>query len=60
MRCVHRFGLSNALVWLRDKKPGGHAALPGINAPLLDAVWARSLEMEGNGDYLYAVLVRKD
>ena len=60
MRCVHRFGLSNALIWLRDKKPGGHAALPGINAPLLDAVWARTLEIEGNGDYLYAVLVRKD
>ncbi len=60
MRCIHRFGISNALIWLRDRKPGGQAALPNINAPLLDAVWARSLEMEGNGDYLYALLVRKD
>ncbi|RKE72317.1 class I SAM-dependent methyltransferase [Pseudorhodoplanes sinuspersici] len=60
MRCVHRFGISNALIWLRDKKPGGHKPLPNINAPLLDAVWARALELEGSGDYLYAVLVRKD
>lgn len=56
MRCVHRFGLSNALIWLRDKRPGGRQALPHIGTALLDSMWARSLEAEGVGDYLYAVL----
>ncbi|HET7681155.1 MAG TPA: class I SAM-dependent methyltransferase [Xanthobacteraceae bacterium] len=58
VRCVHRFGLSNALIWLRDKKPGGRKPLPHVGTPLLDAVWARALEAEGVGDYLYAILAR--
>jgi 2-polyprenyl-3-methyl-5-hydroxy-6-metoxy-1,4-benzoquinol methylase len=58
VRCVHRFGLSNALIWLRDKKPGGRTQLPHVGTPLLDAVWARALEEKGVGDYLYAVLAR--
>ena len=58
VRCVHRFGLSNALIWLRDKKPGGRTQLPHVATPLLDAVWARALEAQGVGDYLYAVLAR--
>ena len=58
VRCVHRFGLSNALIWLRDKKPGGRKQLPHVGTPLMDAVWARALEAEGVGDYLYAVLAR--
>lgn len=56
MRCVHRFGLSNALIWLRDRKPGGRTKLPHIGKPLFDAMWARELEEEGAGDYLYALL----
>ena len=58
IRCVHRFGLSNALIWLRDKKPGGRMQLPHVGTPLLDSVWARALEAEGVGDYLYAILAR--
>ena len=58
VRCVHRFGLSNALIWLRDKKPGGRTQLPHAGTPLLDSVWARALEAEGAGDYLYAILSR--
>jgi SAM-dependent methyltransferase len=35
-RCVHRFGLSNALRWLRERRPGGKQALPHLAPPLLD------------------------
>lgn len=50
--CVHRFGLSNAMKWLRDRKPGGTQSLPSVNA-LMDRCWQASLEQAGTGDYLY-------
>ena len=58
IQCVHRYGLSNALRWIRDRKPGGREAMPHIDARL-DAVWQRHLEAEGAGDYLYARLARR-
>ena len=58
LRCVHRYGLSNALRWIRDQKPGGREALPHIDARL-DAVWQRHLEAEGASDYIYARLSRQ-
>jgi SAM-dependent methyltransferase len=58
IRCVHRYSLSNALRWIRDRKPGGREDLPHIDARL-DAVWQRHLEAEGAGDYLYARLTRR-
>ena len=51
-RCVHRFGLSNALIWLRDRKPGGSFSLPSVNA-VMEHCWQNSLEQAGTGDYLY-------
>lgn len=60
VRCVHRFGLSNALIWLRDRQPRGRAKLPYVSSPLFDAMWVRGLEAEGVGDYLYAVLAREE
>lgn len=51
-RCVHRFGLSNAMKWLRDRKPGGAQSLPAVNK-LVDKCWQASLEQAGTGDYLY-------
>lgn len=57
-RCVHRFGLANALGWLRDRRPPGRATFPGIEDASLDAVWRSTLEREFRGDYLYATLVR--
>jgi len=56
--CVHRFGLSNAMTWLRDRRPGGHAALPHIQSPMLDRLWQTHLEQAGVGDYLYVWLER--
>lgn len=51
----HRFDLSNALVWLRDRRPSGRGTIPPLD-PNLDAVWRQSLETQGRSDYLYAVL----
>ena len=60
MRCAHRFGLSNAMMWLRDRRPGGRGQLPYVGTPLFDALWARGLEAQDVGDYLYAVLSRDE
>lgn len=57
--CVHRFGLANALLWLRDKRPLGRKAIAGLDDPTLDASWRIALEKAFKGDYLYAVLSRK-
>lgn len=51
--CVHRFGLSNAMAWVRDGKPTGSKSLPHLESVLLDNVWKNYLESHGRGDYLY-------
>jgi SAM-dependent methyltransferase len=58
IRCSHRFGLSNAITWLRDRRPGGRDSMPIVGKPLFDDVWARGLEEQDAGDYLFAVLAR--
>lgn len=55
VRAVHRFGLSNALRWLRDRAPGGDRPLDGVDSAELDALWARHLEAAGTADYLFGV-----
>ncbi len=56
----HRFGLDNALRWLRDRAPGGRDALPGLGDATLDAVWRTHLERTGAGDFLYARFRRNE
>ena len=51
---VHRFDLSNALLWLRDRRPSGLGAVPV--APPVDAAFQKWLETSGRADYLYARL----
>ena len=51
---VHRFDLSNLLVWLRDRRPSGLGAI-AVSGPL-DAAFAATLEASGRSDYLYAWL----
>jgi 2-polyprenyl-3-methyl-5-hydroxy-6-metoxy-1,4-benzoquinol methylase len=53
-RSVHRFDLSNALLWLRDRRPTGLGAV-GVS-PVVNAAFAEWLEREGRADYLYATL----
>lgn len=50
----HRFDLSNALVWLRDKRPSGLGTIRLDGA--MDAGWRHTLISTGRSDYLYAVL----
>lgn len=50
----HRFDLSNAMVWMRDKRPTGNGKLPFDAA--LNAAWREHLIREGRSDYLYAIL----
>ena len=49
---AHRFDLSNAILWLRDKRPTGLAALGLPSAA--DAIYRGLLEASGRSDYLYA------
>ena len=58
--CVHRFGLSNAMLWLRDRKPGGRIPLPALDNDHLDYSWKHYLESQGRGDYLYFLLKPKE
>ena len=48
----HRYDLSNAILWLRDKRPTGLGAL-AFSAPG-DGVFRGMLEASGRADYLYA------
>jgi 2-polyprenyl-3-methyl-5-hydroxy-6-metoxy-1,4-benzoquinol methylase len=52
-RVVHRFGLSNTLTWLRDRRPVGRSLLPHLDSPLVDRFWQSYLEQVGCGDYCY-------
>jgi SAM-dependent methyltransferase len=54
-RHVHRYGMSNALAWLRDRKPTGQWRLDGIS-PLADALWRGYLEETGQADTVYSFL----
>jgi SAM-dependent methyltransferase len=51
---VHRFDLSNFLVWLRDRAPSGLRRVPVD--PVLDAAFRQTLVATGRSDYLYAWL----
>jgi SAM-dependent methyltransferase len=57
-RCLHRFGISNTLAWLRDRKPTGDQPLPMLDDPLLNEFWKNYLESKDAGDYLYLLLRR--
>ncbi len=52
---VHRFGMSNAFAWLRDRKPSGLARLSGIDIAA-DAFWKGYMEKSGKSDCLYKLL----
>ena len=52
-RFVHRFGVANTLLWLRERTPGGRDPLPGLDDPALDSVWRDTLAREGTADTIY-------
>jgi 2-polyprenyl-3-methyl-5-hydroxy-6-metoxy-1,4-benzoquinol methylase len=53
---VHRYGMSNALAWLRDRRPSGDLRIEGIT-PGADLTWRAQLEASGQSDCLYMTLV---
>jgi 2-polyprenyl-3-methyl-5-hydroxy-6-metoxy-1,4-benzoquinol methylase len=53
---VHRFDLSNALLWLRDRRPTGLQKV--AISPVLNATFREALVREGRSDYLYAWMSR--
>lgn len=57
-KCVHRFGISNAIAWLRDNRPTGNKPIKYMEAPVLNGFWKSYLESIGVGDYLYFKLER--
>jgi SAM-dependent methyltransferase len=57
-RWAQRFGISNTLAWLRDRKPTGDRPLPKMDDPIINEFWKNYLESEGISDYLYLLLRR--
>lgn len=55
---VHRFGLSNALAWARDRRPTGNMRINGIDA-LIDSGWKSYLESTGQADWVFLILKPK-
>jgi SAM-dependent methyltransferase len=55
VRHIHRFGIANALRWLRDRKPTGRASLAPFDRAA-DDLWRTWLESTGRADNLYVVL----
>lgn len=56
-RYLHRYGMANALHWLRDRRPTGNAPLAGIDN-LADSFWKSYLEASGCSDTLFMTLKR--
>ena len=55
-RCfIHRYGMSNALYWLRDKQPLGLNRIDGIS-DTADKLWKSYLEATGQSESIFAVL----
>jgi SAM-dependent methyltransferase len=59
-QCQQRFGISNVLRWLRDRRPKGDAPLPHFGDALINETWKAYLESKGIGDYLYMLLKRAE
>ncbi len=57
VRHVHRYGMANTLLWLRDRKPQGRTPIAAIDR-MADDMWRAWLESTGRSDNLYLVLRR--
>jgi SAM-dependent methyltransferase len=54
-RFVHRYGMANALAWLRDRRPTGRQRIDAIG-PLADELWCSYLAQSGRTDCIYMIL----
>ena len=55
IRQVQRYGLSNTLTWLNEKKPKGHSKVEFIPESLEDH-YKRACEELGQADYIISVV----
>jgi SAM-dependent methyltransferase len=60
VRYFQRYGLSNTMQWLRDRRPAGGRTLAGLEDADVDALWSRHLERTGQADQLLVLLQRQD
>ncbi len=56
---IHRYGMANALTWLRDRSPKGDVSIPGIGK-MADDFWKAYLQETGQSDTLFMILERKE
>ena len=56
-RYLHTYGMSNMILWKKERRPKGNTRVPGINA-VADELWGSYLESTGQTDTIY-VLARK-
>ncbi len=56
-RFLHTYGMSNALSWMKERRPTGNRRLPGIDHTA-DTLWNSYLETSGQADTLF-ILSRK-
>lgn len=54
-RFVHRYGMANALAWLRDRRPTGRRRIEAIG-PLADELWESYLKQVGKADCIFMTL----
>jgi 2-polyprenyl-3-methyl-5-hydroxy-6-metoxy-1,4-benzoquinol methylase len=59
VRYLHRYGMANALHWLRDRRPKGDTPIAGIDT-MADGFWTSYLEASGRSDTLFMTLKPKN
>ena len=51
-RYLQTYGMSNALLWMKERRPSGNTRLPGVN-DVADKLWHAYLEASGQADNLF-------
>lgn len=57
IKTYQRYGISNMISWLKNRKPMGHIQYDFITSQVND-VYVRSIEEQGLGDYLVAYITK--
>jgi SAM-dependent methyltransferase len=58
IRHIHRYGLANAMYWLKEGRPHGRNAMVPLDSSI-DRHWQAWLESAGKSDNLYIIMSRK-
>ena len=56
-KCIHRWGISNFVLWLKDHRPSWHSEKI-LDSPILDACWISTLETAWLGDNICQILTK--